>query len=115
MNHIRWAAWGTIMLDNQEQLDRMQRRNYIRRARAELAQVGIKLECGGSTTKPHYAVVFPVVVGETTIKGVKVSKYKTHTAGGEDAFKKVCMYILEEVGDHVSSEDGSVRGAGAEA
>ena len=103
MNHIRWAAWGVVDI---EALERMQRRNYIKRARVELAEKNITLNCGGSTQTPWYAVVLLTTDGKTVPK---------HAAGGKDAFKKVCEWLLKELGDHERSEDGSVRRAGAEA
>lgn len=102
MNHIRWAAWGVVDI---EALDRQQRRIYIKRTRGQLAEKGIMLNCGGSTSQPWYDIRLPKV-GNVE---------KSHTAGGPDAFQKVCMWLLQELGDHERSADGSVRGAGAEA
>ena len=102
MNHIRWAAWGVVDI---EALERMQRRNYIKRARAELAEKSIELACGGSTKTPWYSIVVPTADGKGNAKAV----------GGEHAFKKVCEWLLLELGDHERSEDGSIRRAGAEA
>ena len=85
LNHVKWAAWGVVDI---ERLERMQRRNYIKRARAELAFKGIELKCGGSKTTPYYAVQ-PVEVTETSpLKAV------SHTAAGVDAFKKVCAHAV---------------------
>jgi hypothetical protein len=101
MNHIRWAAWGVIDI---EKLERMQRRNYIKRARAELKAADIKLECGGSTNVPFYRVSLP---GD---------KAQSQGYGGPASFQKVCVWTLQKVGDdHERGEDGGVRRAGDEA
>jgi hypothetical protein len=107
MNHIRWAAWGVI---NIEALDRMQRRNYIKRTRAELAKKGITLSSGGSKSVPWYSISLPRAEGAPPEK-----KADKGVAGGEGAFRNVCVWLLKELGDHVSSEDGGVRNIGAEA
>ena len=104
MNHIRWAAWGVVDI---EALERMQRRNYIKRARVELAEKGIVLSCGGSTQTPWYSVTLPPASGENIVK--------QQASGGRDAFKKVCEWLLKELGDHERSEDGGVRSAGVQA
>jgi len=101
MNHVRWAAWGVIDI---ETLERMQRRNYIKRTRAELSKDNITLSCGGSSNNPWYAIILPTPDGRTIPQ---------HAVGGEDAFKKVCGWLLKELGDHERSEDGGVRRAGA--
>lgn len=102
MNHIRWAAWGVIELDGGK-FDRQQRRNYLKKVHAELAELGYSLHPGGSTNTPYYMIMH-------------VSALPKHTAAGKDAFKKVCAWVLERVGDHhVSGEDGGVRRAGDEA
>jgi len=101
MNRVRWAAWGVVDI---EKLERMQRRNYIKAVRVELAAKNITLDCGGSTASPYYAITLPTTDGKTTPK---------HTAAGEGAFKKVCAWLLEQLGEeaHERSEDGSVRSA----
>ena len=103
MNRVRWAAWGVV---NIEALERMQRRNYIKAVRNELMEQKILLDCGGSTKTPYYQFVLPTTDGKT------IPKY---TAAGPDAFKKVCVKLLERLGEaaHERGEDGSVRGAGA--
>lgn len=101
MNHIRWAAWGVIDID--AMLDRIQRRNYIKRARKELADIGAVLHCGGSTQVPWYRIV------------LSKEKDKAFVVAGEDAFKKISAWLLQEIGDHERSEDGGVRRAGDEA
>ena len=88
MNHVRWAAWGVVDI---EKLERMQRRNYIKRARAELEEQGIALECGGSKTTPWYSIILPPTDGKTIPK---------HSAGGVGAFKKVCEWLLLQTGEH---------------
>lgn len=82
LNHVKWAAWGVIDI---ERLERMQRRNYIKRARAELASKGFELKCGGSKGVPFYALAEASTPMETTAFGGK-----GHTAAGADAFKKIC-------------------------
>lgn len=118
MNHIRWAAWGVVDI---EALERMQRRNYIKRVRSELGVLGIELECGGSKQQPYYLVSIP----DTYVKkhyAVDVKKH--HAIAGKDAFRKVCEWTLHATGDwqqlekermdNVSSEDGGVRRTGTE-
>jgi hypothetical protein len=108
MNHIRWAAWGVIDI---ETLERMQRRNYIKRARADLEGIA-KLECGGSTVRPYYRIEFPTPKPEAG----EHPKPCSHAVGGDQAFKKVCQWLLKELGEgDVSGEDGGVRSAGAQA
>ena len=101
LNHIRWAAWGVIDI---EKLERMQRRNYIKRARAELVEIAAVLSCGGSKSVPWYSITLP-----TTTAG--------KTAGGPDAFRRVCEWLLihledKEHSNHERGEDGSVRCVG---
>jgi len=107
MNHIRWAAWGVVDI---EALERMQRRNYIKRSRIELDEKGIVLSCGGSTHTPWYSIKIPTPDGKGNIKA----------AGGREAFKQVCEWLLKELGEvqedrNERSEDGGIRRAGAEA
>ncbi len=105
MNHLRWAAWGVVDI---EKLERMQRRNYIKRSRTELAEHSVMLECGGSTVNPYYRIVLPTAEGE--------DKPRTHAVGGVDAFRKVAQWVLTELGEaNVGGADGSVRRAGDEA
>src|SRR6266436_5511838 len=73
MNHIRWAAWGVVDI---EALERMQRRNYIKRARAELVEKGITLNCGGSKATPWYGISLP-----KDEKGQQLA----HAVGGDGA------------------------------
>lgn len=100
MNRVRWIAWGVIEL---EKLERMQRRNYIKKIREELTPLGIKFESGGVSNNPFYRVI---IVND---------KGKTHAAAGPDAAKNACAWLLMELGEHERSEDGGVRGAGDEA
>ena len=112
MNYIMWAAWGVVDI---EALDRMQRRNYIKRCRAELALRYVKLDCGGSTANPHY-IVTPLVAPSTGASLEAGGSVTQKAFGGVGSFKKACEHILNELGiGHERSEDGSVRGAGAEA
>jgi len=104
MNRIRWVAWGVIDLDDKEKFDAQQRRSYIRKIRGELQEISCTLNCGGSTRAPWYSI-------ERQSDGNVVKK---HAAGGPDALRKVCGWLLLELGDHERSEDGSVRSAGAE-
>lgn len=120
MNHIRWVGWRVIELDNGT-FDRMQRRNFIKRMRAELKELGAELHCGGSTQSPWYSIEIPIgspmwskiSTGTTVDEKLKVLK---HSAGGKDALNKVCAWFLNKIGDthHERGADGSVRGAGAE-
>jgi hypothetical protein len=87
MNHIKWAAWGVVDI---EKLDRIQRRNYIKRSRKELEEIRCSLNCGGSTQTPYYQIILPTTDNKTIPK---------HAAGGLDAFKKVCEWLLKEIGD----------------
>jgi hypothetical protein len=126
MNHIRWAAWGVIDI---EALERMQRRNYIKRARAEMAEKGIVLSCGGSTQTPWYSITLPTAKGEPLNKMPGAAKPgekgNAKAAGGKGAFKVVCEWLLEEIGDvqqaekdrmdNERSKDGGIWRAGAEA
>lgn len=108
MNRVRWVAWGVIELDDATKFDRQQRRSYLRKLREELGADGWKLECGGSTRLPHYRIFQPVIADGR-------EELRSHAAGGPEALKKVCTWLLLEIGDHERSEDGSLRGAGAEA
>jgi hypothetical protein len=121
MNHIRWAAWGVVDI---EALERMQRRNYIKRSREQLAAVNIKLECGGSTQTPHYLVSLPTPLVEIKMghggAAKTLEKAEGHAAAGKDAFKKVCTWVLQKTEDkentaHERGEDGGLRSTGAEA
>lgn len=103
MNQIRWVAWGVIDL---EKLERMQRRNYIKKIRADVAPLGITFESGGTNKNPWYQFVLPTKDGKTVPK---------QAYGGQDAARKVCQWLLTELGDHERSEDGGVRRAGDEA
>lgn len=103
MNHIRWVAWGVIDVDGT--MDRQQRRNYLRKLRAEFDTLNCKFDIGGSTKNPYY------IIHRFVPNGV----VKKQAYGGADALKKACAWLLLEVGDHERSEDGGVRGAGAEA
>jgi hypothetical protein len=102
MNHVRWVAWGVIDV---EAMDRIHRRNYLKRLRKELP-AGIRLESGGVKGAPWYKMERDQPSGAQT---------KTHAAAGMDALKKVCTWLLLEIGDHERSEDGGVRRAGDEA
>lgn len=76
--HIKWAAWGVI---NIEKLERMQRRNYIKRARSEADSIGWELSCGGSTRSPHYRLA--------SKEGSHI-----HSKVGDGAFASVCSALL---------------------
>lgn len=105
MNHLRWPAWGTIEIDNPEQFDRMQRRNYLRRVREELKDGPVTLHMGGSKHNPFYIATIQLDSGVQ----------KKQAIGGKDAFKKICAWILTELEEiNVGGEDGGVRSAGAE-
>jgi hypothetical protein len=79
LSHVKWAAWGVIDI---EKLERLQRRNYIKRARSELEAHGWALTCGGNTRSPHYAA---------EKGGEKIS----HT--GPDAFMRMCSVIASAI------------------
>jgi len=109
MNHIKWAAWGVVDLDGAKpdgkpNFDRQQRRNYLRKVRAELEELKYVLQPGGSTTTPWY-----MATSEAT--GAKKA------FAGTGAFSKVCAWVLDQLGvtADVGSEDGGVRCAGDEA
>lgn len=106
MNHIKWAAWGVVELDNPERFDRQQRRNFLKKVHAELALVGYKLHIGGSKTNPWYCA-----------ERLESGKNDKHVSAGKDAFKKVCTWVLEQLGEvaHERGADGGVRCAGDEA
>lgn len=108
MNHIRWAAWGVVDIekiasDLTTGGNGQARRNYLRKVREELKALKMQLIVGGSAVKPWYSVV--------------KQDDKKHVAAGDNAFKAVCTWVLNEIGDtaHVGSEDGGVRCAGDEA
>jgi hypothetical protein len=103
MNNIRWVAWGVVEVDGV--MDRQQRRSILRKIRAELADMGMGLTVGGKTKNPWYGVQRPLPGGVIKKKAV----------AGNDALRKVCAWVLLEMGDHERSEDGGVRSAGAEA
>lgn len=91
LDHLKWAAWGVIDI---EKLERMQRRNYIKKVRAELGPHGVKLECGGSTRVPYYRVH-------------NESTSVTQFAAGGDAFKRVCLAVLEKLEPGSKQEDAA--------
>jgi len=109
MNHIRWAAWGVIDIekipsDHTSGGNGQARREYLKKVRQELSELNMILHVGGSKNIPWYGIGLR---GEDKTMGVKA---------GDDAFKKLCAWVLEHVGDvNVSGEDGGVRGAGDEA
>ena len=117
MNCIRWAAWGVVDIENipSDQTtggNRQARRSYLKKVHAELATVGMKLHIGGSAANPWYCV-------EYNVETAKVAK---QVCAGKDAFKKICTWVLEQIGDHtqqgdadVGSENGGLRRAGDEA
>jgi len=102
MNHIRWVAWGVIDVDGT--MDRQQRRNYLRKIRAELHELRCGFTIGGNKRSPWYAIH----------RNKDDGTIKKQAYAGENALKKACAWLLLEVGDHERSEDGSVRSAGAE-
>lgn len=102
MNHIRWVAWGVIDVDGT--MDRQQRRNYLRKIRSELTEMHCEFTIGGNKRTPWYAIHRNLDDG--TAK-------KQHCAG-DGALKRICAWLLLEVGDHERGADGSVRSAGAE-
>jgi hypothetical protein len=117
MNCIRWAAWGVVDIENipSDQTtggNRQARRSYLKKVHEELKPFNMTLHIGGSTQVPWYAI--------NVFRGIPDSKPK-QVAAGKDAFKKICTWVLEQVGDtakeehDVSSEDGGVRRAGDEA
>jgi hypothetical protein len=110
VNNIRWAAWGVIDIENipSDQTtggNRQARRSYLKKVHEQLQPLGLRLHIGGSAQNPWYCV-----------ESLKGEKFK-HVSAGKDAFKKICAYILEQVGDTANerSEDGGVRRAGDEA
>jgi hypothetical protein len=86
-----WAAWGVIDIDDRSKFDRMQRRNYIKKVRAEMHEKGVALSCGGSTQTPFYCVQIGLQEDKPVYKD-------TFTAQGRDAFVKVCARVLEWCG-----------------
>lgn len=105
MNHVRWIAWGVIEL---EKLERMQRRNYIKKIREDVTPLGITFDCGGVSSNPWYQMV----ISASPALG-RAEKRQAH--GGTDAARKICQWLLMELNDHVGGEDGGVRRAGDEA
>lgn len=93
LDHVKWAAWGVVDIDNKSKLDRIQRRNYIKRTRAELKHFNIELRCGGSSTTPWYCVV-----------SAKASP-ANHVAAGEGAFQKVCAHVLKQLEEPATAEE----------
>lgn len=84
---VRWSAWGVFDI---EALDRLQRRNHIKRVREALATVGCELHCGGSTNKPYYQVKLP--------------DDKKKAFAGKDAFRKACELVIVETTSDVTPE-----------
>ncbi len=105
MNHVRWVAWGVIEL---EKLERMQRRNYIKKIREDVTPLGIKFESGGVAKNPWYKMEF-------LAEPPKNEKRRSKIGAGADGARAVCQWLLMELNDHVGGEDGGVRGAGDEA
>lgn len=102
MNHLRWVAWGVVNPDDAGAFDRIQRRNYIKRMRKELAEIGSVLDCGGSTKQPWYCIQLSPLEATNTPR--------THAVGGVDAFKKVCQWALQELGDAQHAEHADAAG-----
>ncbi len=91
LNRMRWAAWGVIDI---ETMERMQRRNYINHVREELKLHGCVLECGGSTTNPHYRI-FKLQAGTTEpAKGKGLKPEWAEFSAGPVAFRSVCLGAL---------------------
>lgn len=103
MNHVRWIAWGVIEL---EKLERMQRRNYIKKIREDVTPLGIVFDCGGVSSNPWYQFM---------LTEPDPAKPKKQAFGGPDAARKICQWLLMELNDYVGGEDGGVRRAGDEA
>lgn len=103
MNHIRWVGWGVVDVDGT--MDRQQRRNYLRKIRVELHDIRCGFNIGGNKKNPYYVIH----------RNLDDGTIRKQAFAGSDALKKVCAWILLEINDHVSSEDGGVRSAGAEA
>lgn len=78
MNNVKWAAWGVVDI---EALERMQRRNYIKKVRAELAKHGATLDCGGDKVSPFYLV--------------HIRDDLDYHARGDGAFREVMQNALE--------------------
>ena len=102
MNHIRWVGWGVVDVDGT--MDRQQRRNFLRKIRKELDDIRCGFVIGGKKSQPHYAIH----------RNMPDGAVKKQAFAGDGALKKICAWILLETNDHVSSEDGGLRGAGAE-
>ncbi len=96
MNHVRWVAWGVIDL---EKLERMQRRNYIKKIREDVTPLGIVFEPGGVKATPWYRVTLPIA-----LKGAE----KQHAVAGADAARKVCQWLLMEIEAHEPAKLGQV-------
>src|SRR6185436_18060343 len=54
MNHTRWVAWGVVDVDGT--MDRQQRRNYLRKIREEMADIGCTFNIGGNKRTPYYII-----------------------------------------------------------
>jgi hypothetical protein len=81
MSATSFAAWGSIDV---EKMDRLQRRNYINKVRAELKAAGYSLHSGGQAPiKAHYALSSP-------------AETKVFAARGEKAFQKVCLWFVQQ-------------------
>lgn len=106
LNRLKWAAWGVI---NIEELERMQRRNYINAVREELKLYGVKLECGGGPGKQFYRAFKPIPHGTpnpivTNLKSewVEVTGFGER---GQQAFQSVCLRVLRRIDpDHANME-----------
>lgn len=103
MNHTKWVGWGVV---NVEALDKQQRRVYLKKIRAELAERGMQLHPGGSTQVPWYRITR---VGN----GPETAKVE-ETIAGEDALKKICAWALIELGEVQGEHDGVERVAGVD-
>lgn len=90
LDHLKWAAWGVIDI---EKLERMQRRNYIKKVRKELEPHSVKLDCGGSTRVPYYRVH-----DDTNFAQI---------AAGDDAFKRACLAALEKLEPNAKQENAA--------
>jgi hypothetical protein len=86
--HAKWAAWGVIDI---EKLERMQRRNYIKRTRNEFAACGWALTCGGTTRSPHYRLEFS-------------PDHKAVSFTGPDAFRRACADVVKQLEETLHKE-----------
>lgn len=88
MSELHFAAWGSVDF---EKLERIQRRNYLKRARQELKKHGLYIHAGGQKGHPVYNVQVYLHAGDPN----NLEMEKIQTYAGEKAFAKACQFAID--------------------